>query len=343
MTRYADMCRGATPMSSAQTMHSENPIAAGLAGSGLGFECRVPPDGYRWWYVDGFSDCGRYGVTVIAFIGSVFSPYYFRARSRGQTEAENHVSLNVILYGPHHARWCMTERGRSSLRQAPERLDIGLSSVQQTERGLRIEINERATPWPRRVIGNIEVNCEPQREQCFQLDDRGEHWWWPIAALGSITVDMDQPALRWQGGAYVDSNFGARPIETGFTSWNWCRGHVAGRGVQIHYDAQLREGGEKQLSLAASADGLLQRIASPSLTQLPPGPIWRVARPARLGFEDEANVTTLEDTPFYTRSRIDARYDSDTYFMHESLDLDRFRRPLVQALLPFRMPRRGNG
>jgi carotenoid 1,2-hydratase len=27
--------------------------------------------------------------------------------------------------------------------------------------------------------------------------------------------------------------------------------------------------------------------------------------------------------------------------MHESLDLGRFRQPIVQAMLPFRMPRRG--
>ena len=33
-------------------------------------------DGYVWWYVDALSDDGRHGLTLIAFIGSVFSPYY---------------------------------------------------------------------------------------------------------------------------------------------------------------------------------------------------------------------------------------------------------------------------
>ena len=33
-------------------------------------------DGYVWWYVDALSDDGRQGLTIIAFIGSVFSPYY---------------------------------------------------------------------------------------------------------------------------------------------------------------------------------------------------------------------------------------------------------------------------
>ena len=50
---------------------------------GPAFDVAVPDSGYRWWYVDGISDDGRDGIVVIAFIGSVFSPYYFRARARG--------------------------------------------------------------------------------------------------------------------------------------------------------------------------------------------------------------------------------------------------------------------
>ena len=80
----------------------------------------------------------------------------------------------------------------------------------------------------------------------------------------------------------------------------------------------------------------MTRIASPSRQQLPRGPIWRVARPARLPPSRHLDVTTLEDTPFYTRSQV--RVD-DREFMHESLDLVRFCRPWVQQLLPFRMPR----
>ena len=66
----------------------------------LRFQQAVPPRGYAWWYLDAFSSDGRYGLTVIAFIGSVFSPYYFRARRRNPaTAAEDHCALNVALYG----------------------------------------------------------------------------------------------------------------------------------------------------------------------------------------------------------------------------------------------------
>ena len=33
------------------------------------FDTPVPPGGYRWWYIDGLSDDGRHGITLIAFVG----------------------------------------------------------------------------------------------------------------------------------------------------------------------------------------------------------------------------------------------------------------------------------
>ena len=47
------------------------------------FDRPVPPNGYLWWYLDALSDDGRHGFTIIAFVGSVFSPYYAAARRRG--------------------------------------------------------------------------------------------------------------------------------------------------------------------------------------------------------------------------------------------------------------------
>ena len=318
-------------------MRSATPAEAGLAASGLGFERPVPEGGYRWWYADGFSDCGQFGITLIAFIGSVFSPYYYRARHRGRGQAANHVSLNVILYGPSQSRWCMTERGDTALRQSPHQLDIGPSALQASDSGLEIDIQERATPFGQRVAGRVSLSYPRTTDQCFELDGAGEHWWWPIAPIAQIDVAMARPGLQWSGAAYVDSNYGSRPIETGFQSWNWCRGHDAAGDCQIHYDAQLSGGGEKRLSLSVDRSGAMARMSSPDLQHLPCGPVWRVARPARLPYA-AGRVKTLEDTPFYTRSEIEV---AGGHFMHESLDLRRFCRPWVQFLLPFRMPRMG--
>jgi hypothetical protein len=51
--------------------------APSLLNGGPGFDATVGGDGgYIWWYVDALSDDGVHGLTMIAFIGSVFSPYY---------------------------------------------------------------------------------------------------------------------------------------------------------------------------------------------------------------------------------------------------------------------------
>ena len=51
-------------------------LAAASVLADLRFDAPVPHGGYAWWYVDALSDDGRHGITIIAFIGSVFSPYY---------------------------------------------------------------------------------------------------------------------------------------------------------------------------------------------------------------------------------------------------------------------------
>ena len=336
MTTYATRPQRATPMNQVTEMRSTEPRKAGLAVDGLGFSRPVPAGGYRWWYVDGFSDCGQFGITLIAFIGSVFSPYYFRSRSRGTALAEDHVSLNAILYGPSKSRWCMTERDGIALAQSSAGLAIGPSALKLTDTGMTVEIDERATPFGQRVRGIVQVQFEQHGDTCFELDNAGEHWWWPIAPLAQMRVAMEHPELQWTGSAYIDSNSGARPLETGFSSWNWCRGHSARQDCQIHYDAQLVGGGSKQLSLSVDNEGVLHRQDFPALQYLPRGPVWRVARPARLPASQDLSVETLEDTPFYTRSRV---WVDGREFMHESLDLRRFCQPWVQFLLPFRMPR----
>ncbi len=53
------------------------------------FDRPVVPGGYAWWYVDGISADGEDAITVIAFVGSVFSPYYAAARRIRSTIAQS--------------------------------------------------------------------------------------------------------------------------------------------------------------------------------------------------------------------------------------------------------------
>ena len=86
----------------------EQPVLSGSGG--LGFDLSVPKNGYRWWYVDGFSDCGSHGVTLIFFIGTVFSPFYASARKQGPVDPRDFVCVNAVFYEPKRKHWAMTER-----------------------------------------------------------------------------------------------------------------------------------------------------------------------------------------------------------------------------------------
>ena len=124
--------------------------AASLLG-GPRFDRTVAAGGYAWWYVDALSDDGAHGLTIIAFIGSVFSPYYALARAAaGAADPLNHCALNVALYGERGKRWAMTERGRAARAARRARVcSIGPSALRwDGDRARRSTSTRVAVPLP---------------------------------------------------------------------------------------------------------------------------------------------------------------------------------------------------
>ena len=109
---------------------------------GWEFDRPVPPHGYAWWYVDALSDDGKHGITIIAFIGTVFSPWYAWSRRWGAGDPENHCCMNVALYGAPR-RWAMTDRPRKALQRGADFLQIGPSGMEWDGNALTIRISER--------------------------------------------------------------------------------------------------------------------------------------------------------------------------------------------------------
>jgi carotenoid 1,2-hydratase len=83
---------------------------------------------------------------VIAFVGSVFSPYYAWARRRGRMDPHAHCAVNVALYGDGGHRWAMTERGQANLLRRPEALVIGPSSMTWRDGALVLDLDEVTAP-----------------------------------------------------------------------------------------------------------------------------------------------------------------------------------------------------
>ncbi len=287
--------------------------------------------------MDAQSEDGQYALVIIAFIGSVFSPYYAWS---GRGNPRNHCALNVALYGPRANRWAMTERGEESLVQEVSRLTLGPSNLTWDGDGLLIAFDEITAPLPRRLKGTLRLRPEALGADIFALDGAARHRWRPIAPRARVEVRLDHPDLAWRGEAYFDTNWGDEPVEDAFRFWTWSRGHV-GDEAMIFYDVARRDGERAGLAMRIGRQGEMTPLAPPPLTSLGPT-FWGMTRPARADIEaPPRRIRTLEDAPFYTRSAFEAGQGGrPARVVHESLDLDRLRAPVVRAMLPFRMPRK---
>jgi carotenoid 1,2-hydratase len=300
----------------------------------------VGRDGYAWWYLDGLSDDGRSGLTIIGFIGSVFSPYYRWARGRGRGDPSHHCAMNVALYGDTAPGFAMTERGRDALSRSETSLAIGPSSMDWDGTSLTVEIDEVAAPLPSRIRGRVRLHPEGFTDHAITLDRHGRHRWWPMAPSSRIEVDLVSPALKWSGRAYFDTNSGDAPLEDDFTTWNWSRLERA-EGATVLYHANWTGGGGHGVAIRCARSGEVETFEPPPAAPLPPTRIWRMPRETRAPAGAARIERTLEDAPFYSRSVLATRlHGEEVRGVHESLSMTRFTHPLVQAMLPFRMPRR---
>lgn len=259
----------------------------------------------------------------------------------GLADPEHHCAVNVSLYGPAR-RWTMTERGRDSLEREARALRIGPSSLRWTGEALEIDLEEWAVPWPRRVRGRVRLWPRALNPEVWALDGAGRHAWGPIAPSARVEVTLDQPALRWSGEGYLDSNQGDEPIDRPFLRWDWSRAHLRGGRSAVTYELTELDGQERLIALDFDRHGQARPLDPPPACPLPPSPLWRMPRLLRAEPDPPPRLLqTLEDTPFYSRSLVGARLQGEAVTaFHESLSLPRLVHPATQWMLPWRMPRR---
>lgn len=229
----------------------------------------------------------------------------------------------------------MTERRRGSVVRDAGHLAIGRSELQWQRDALTVTLDELTVPWPSRLRGCLRLYPQALAGHVEPLAP-GHHWR-PIAPSARIEVLLESPGLRWTGNAYFDSNDGDSPIEDAMRRWHWSRASLRDGAAAVLYDVERRDGSPSALALRFDRHGEAEPFALPPPKRLPRSG-WRIDRRSR---GDDASIAdTLEDTPFYARSTLAATLCGErTIGVHESLDLDRFNRPVVQWMLPFRMPR----
>ena len=225
------------------------------------FDQVVPNGGYLWWYLDALSDDGQYGLTIIAFVGSVFSPYYAWARRSGQAHPDNHCALNVALYSRHAKRWAMTERGAGHCHRDAHHFTIGPSQLRWDGQSLVIDIHEVGVPFPHSIRGQVQVHPQGLFNFSTAIDPAGRHRWGPIAPNARIEVRMTSPGQHWQGNGYLDSNEGDEPIDRSCKEWDWSRSPMYDGSTAVIYDIQGQTAeGDKLLALRFTPQGEDHRL-----------------------------------------------------------------------------------
>ncbi len=233
----------------------------------------------------------------------------------------------------------MTERSRSALVRGPDWLRIGPSALHWDGAALSIDIHETTFPIPSRFRGRVRVVPRALVMQPFALDAGGRHVWQPVATRADVEVTMHRPDLAWRGAGYFDSNFGAEPLESAFSIWQWTRAH-AGSAEHVFYEGARRDGSRFTLGLGFDRSGAVTEIPLPPEHVLPRTG-WLMPRITRADAGAEVRVRrTWEDTPFYARSALSTQiFGEPGDAVHESLSLDRLASPIVKLMLPYRMPR----
>jgi carotenoid 1,2-hydratase len=324
--------------------------------STLPFDRPVLPGGYAWWYVDAISDDGAHGLTIIVFVGSVFSPRYAKARRTivdGVTRAdpERFCAVNVALYDIARGRhvWALTEH--ASFVREPSFVRVGASSMRSTESGeLHIEIAEHQTQFFGRrgeaLRGRVRVRPSAWFGPRIELDRwqaQPRHRWYPIAPHARVEVEFEAPQLRFSGSGYHDVNEGDEGLEHAFRSWNWSRCEL-GDSTVIAYDVVDLQGRAharawRFVPETAAIEDIPEHALGPA--RILPATRWQVPRAIRSDAEQPPRLrSTLEDSPFYSRSLVDVQLGGKSgVAVHESISLQRFASAWALFLLPFKIRR----
>lgn len=234
----------------------------------------------------------------------------------------------------------MTERGQRSVGRDATRFTIGPSELRWNGNALEMDIREVGMPVPWPVRGRVRVHPGSLSRFVTSIDAEGRHRWGPIAPCARIEVELDRPNLRWKGHAYLDSNEGDEPIDRPFREWDWSRATMPDGSTAVIYDVQPKVGEDRLIAQRFFPDGRIEPFTPPD-RQVMAKTAWRI--PRRMRSDDGVPVQVidqLEDTPFYQRAVLaSGLFGERVISVHETLNVPRLVSPVVQRMLPFRMPR----
>ncbi len=206
---------------------------------------------------------------------------------------------------------------------------------------LVIDIKEVSSlPLISRMRGQITIKPSGITSVEMPLTPDGAHVWRPFAPTARISVSLEAQGWQFDGHGYFDSNFGTRPLEADFRTWNWAR-YPTNTGATCFYDAKRRDGTTLNAAIAFEPDGTALSVAGPAATPFK-RTLWALRRETRADPGTiPKQVKPMLDAPFYSRSVVQTQIDGEVVEgVHEALDLDRYASPILKPMLAVRVPRR---
>ena len=324
---------------SSQSAKETSGTAGPLFFDALARSCAQARGGYAWWYIEAHDQVeGRYGLTLIVFAGSVFSPHYAQRLRRGEAACGlDHPAVHFALYEREPGRpslscqrlWVMNEYAPSAFSADGGSIGVARTVLRYRHDGVDVDIDEDTTRFfgkpGDRVRARLRIDTPlhvGSTVPAFPLGENsaGEaHFWQPIAPAARAEVELSCGALRlrFSGHAYCDRNCGSGRLEDTFVRWSWAHGVTDGAdpAALVLYQAQRWD--DQVLALA------VQYPPQPSKAEHGGAQIWRDERsgwgghggdrtdylwlrvPARfvLGAYQAERIRKgrLEDAPFYAR------------------------------------------
>lgn len=316
------------------------------------FDRAVPFGGYRWWYLDGVSDDGRFAVVIIAFVGHVFSPGYYARRGAGggAADPEAFCALNVAIYRMGRLDrwlppiswlrdlWTLREYDRDDVVREPARFALRNSAMAWEGDELVVSFDERTAPLGRPLRGRVSLRPAHVFDTEVSLGARARHAWRPVAPVASFELALERPRrLCFSGHGYHDSNSGSEALEAGFSRWSWSRAALDG-GTAVLYDVTELDGALSRRGWLFGRDGTVEPFAPSGQSRLRRTRWWLERTMRHDGGRRPRIARVLEDGPFYARSLLETHLAGQSVqAVHEQLDLRRFRRAWVRRLIPYRM------
>ncbi len=76
-----------------------------------------------------------------------------------------------------------------------------------------------------------------------------------MAPKARVEVEFDEPAIRWKGHGYFDTNGGDEPVAAAFSTWDWSRAELSESCITL-YDAVGKDGLRREIAARFSAHGI---------------------------------------------------------------------------------------